>query len=54
MSAFAETEFVEDLLDEDDPAEDLTGDDAFPPPPGSSTMASGGADQEAGGPLPCG
>ena len=45
MSAFAEPEFVEDLLDEDDPAEDLTGDDAFAPPSGPSTMASGGADK---------
>jgi len=43
MSAFAEPEFVEDLLDEDDPAEDLTSDDAFAPLPG----ASGGADKEA-------
>ena len=47
MSAFAETEFVDALLDEDDPAEDLTGDDAFAPPSGPSTMAGGGADKEA-------
>jgi len=41
---FAETETFEDLLAEDEPLENLTGDHAFPPPPGSSTMASGGAD----------
>jgi len=47
MSAFAEQEFVEDLLDEDDPVEDLTGEGGFPPPSGPSTMAGGGADKEA-------
>jgi len=47
MSAIPETETFDDLLDEDEEVEDLTVDDAFPPPHGSSTMASGGADKEA-------
>ena len=46
MSAFAEDATYEDLLDEDELVEDLTGDDVFAPPPGPSTMASGGGNTE--------
>ena len=46
MSAFAEDATYEDLLDEDEPVEDLTGDEVFAPPPGPSTMASGGGNTE--------
>ena len=47
MSAFAEDETFEHLLDEDEQVEDLTGEGGFPPPPGPSTMASGGGNTEA-------
>ena len=47
MSAFAEDETIEHLLDEDEEVEDLTGEAGFPPPPGPSTMASGGGNTEA-------
>ena len=46
MSAFAEDDTFEHLLDEDEPVEDLTGDDGFFPPPGPSTTPSGGGNTE--------